>query len=143
MKSSLLYLFILLMMHSHGQTQKDVAHEEVLDTNTFLFIHDLKYFGKSTTVSQNYQYVMQFLQEQLEANPKWTVHVRGHVCCGPSKSISRRRARKAYRFLKKIGVRKERISHMGYSDDKPLVYPERTKEDAQKNRRVDFLITKQ
>ena len=123
--------------------QKTNHVEEVLDTNSFFFIHDIKYFGKSTTVSPNYLYVMQALQEKLETNPSLSIHVRGHVCCGPSLSISRRRARRAARYLKKMGISKERISHRGYSNSKPMVLPEKTEEDAQKNRRVDFILSKQ
>jgi len=110
MKSSLLYFTLLLTFFSNGQKQKSNVVVEVLDTNSFIFMHDLKYFGKNTSVSQNYQYVLQALHEQLDTNVNWIVHVRGHVCCGPNKMISRRRARRASRFLKKMGISKERIS---------------------------------
>tara|TARA_B110000285_G_scaffold224400_1_gene281198 strand:+ start:5334 stop:5738 length:405 start_codon:yes stop_codon:yes gene_type:complete len=134
-------LFLFSLNNLFAQKTQHV--KEILDTNSFFFEHDIKYIGKSTTISPNYIYVMQSLQEQLKSNPLLSIHVRGHVCCGPSKPISEKRARKAAKYLEKIGVKKERISYCGYSNTRPLVLPEKTEDDAQKNRRVDFILTKQ
>tara|TARA_R110002072_G_scaffold302060_2_gene483610 strand:- start:35609 stop:35917 length:309 start_codon:yes stop_codon:yes gene_type:complete len=102
----------------------------------------MKYLGKSTNVDPNYRYVLEWLVELLEKNPSWTVLTRGHVCCGPSEKVSKKRACKAYKALLKMGVAKDRISYKGFSDTKPIIFPEKTEEDAQTNRRVDFVITK-
>ena len=103
----------------------------------------MRYVGSLVNIDVNYRYVLGYLIELLEKNPTWTVHVRGHVCCGPSYRISKRRAKKVYKFLVKSGIEKERVSYEGYSDSIPIVFPEKTEEDAAQNRRVDFIIHKE
>lgn len=88
----------------------------------------------------NYRYVLEYLVELLEKNPTWTVHIRGHVCCGPSERISCKRAKNVYKFLIRLGVNPLRMSYKGYSDTLPLAFPEKTEEDEIMNRRVDFVI---
>lgn len=136
---------ILIFLYSSTllvYSQKAERTDTILEDNSFFFEYDIKYVGKSTSIAANDQYVMQFLLEQLTSNPSWDIHIRGHVCCGPNKRISKRRARKAFRFLKKMGVEKERITHKGYSNNQPVAFPEKTDDDARRNRRVDFIITK-
>lgn len=70
------------------------------------------------------------------------VHIRGHVCCGPDKKLSRKRAKYVYKFLIAQGIDKKRLSYKGYSNEYPLIFPEKTEFDAFQNRRVDFQIRK-
>lgn len=137
---SLITLFILCSTNSIGQSLESGTVSN--DSSTFLFEYDMRYIGSNTRIDPNYQYVLDYLIESIQKNPSWTVHVRGHVCCGPSKKISKRRAKKVYRFLKKNGIPKMRLTYKGYSDSLPLAFPEKTSEDEQKNRRVDFIISK-
>ena len=139
----ILCLLLFLSFFNFSFSQKDnVFVPEVFDSALVLYEFDIKYIGKSTTVDANYQYVIGYLVELLENNPEWTLHVRGHVCCGPSLKISKKRACKAYKVLIEHGLDKNRLSYKGYSDTKPLAFPEKTTEDARINRRVDFVITK-
>jgi len=142
MKFFLSFLLLVLCFHSVAQKKKELFIPEVFDSTQFLFEFDMKYLGESTDVDPNYQYVLEWLVELLEKNPTWTVLVRGHVCCGPSEKISKKRACKAYKVLLKMGIAKEKINFKGFSDTKPLIFPEKTEEDAHANRRVDFIITK-
>ena len=103
---------------------------------------DIKFVGSTTNVNANYQYMIQQLVETLKENPQWTIHVRGHVCCGPSYRISKLRARNVCKILAKSGILEGRLSFKGYSDEKPQIFPEKTEEDELANRRVDFVITK-
>lgn len=66
--------------------------------------------------------------------------IRGHVCCGNNMRISKMRARTVYRELIKMGIEKERLEYIGMSNLEPLVFPEKTNEDRQRNRRVDVKI---
>ena len=109
---------------------------------TELFDFDMKYIGSSTSVDPNYQYVLMHLVELMHKNKDWKLHIRGHVCCGPDDKIGHKRAKNVYKLLLKLGVDETRMTYKGYSDSVPIVFPEKTEEDAQKNRRVDFLITK-
>lgn len=106
-----------------------------------IYKNDLKYIGSSTSIDPNYRYVMEELIQILAANPKATIHIRGHVCCGPSDRISFKRARRVFKFLVQHGISRQRISFKGYSNKIPLAYPEETEEDEFLNRRVDFIIT--
>lgn len=143
MKFLLFFFIIILSFSSFSQRKKKITHEpEVFASNQELYEFDIKYFGESVHVDPTYQYVIGYLVELMEKNPKWTLLVRGHVCCGPAMKVSKKRACKAYKLLIEYGIDKERLRYEGFSDKKPLTFPEKTEEDAAKNRRVDFVITK-
>jgi len=74
-----------------------------------------------------------------------TLHgeIRGHVCCGNNMRISKMRAKTVYRELVKMGIEKDRLNYKGMSNLEPLVFPEKTNEDRQRNRRVDVKLVKQ
>lgn len=112
------------------------------DTTKFLFEYKLYYVGSNIHIDLNYQYVLEHLAELMHINPKWEIEIRGHVCCGPSLRISKRRARKVFKFLRSWGIDRSRITYKGYSDTMPMAFPEKTEEDEHKNRRVDFVITR-
>lgn len=78
----------------------------------------------------------------LKENRKVQVHIRGHVCCGADKRLSRKRAKYAFKYLKKAGIQRERLSFKGYSNEIPLRFPEKEEEDAAMNRRVDFILSR-
>lgn len=82
------------------------------------------------------------LFDYLIANPTVKVIVRGHVCCGNNMRISKSRARAVYRELVKLGIPKERLDYVGMSNSDPLVFPEKTNADRQRNRRVDVKFSK-
>ena len=85
---------------------------------------------------------MEHLVEKLKSDNKLFVHIRGHVCCGPGEKISTKRAKKVYNFLKGQGVPVERMSYKGYSNEVPLIWPEKTRDAEASNRRVDFILTR-
>ena len=79
-----------------------------------------------------------FLAENKEVN----VFLRGHVCCAPSEELSISRARTIYYMLIQKGIDENRITYKGYSNTLPLVSPELTEEDMQRNRRVEVVFSK-
>lgn len=111
-------------------------------STTTLYEYDMKYTGSSTRPNIQYQYILAYLIELMDKNPTWKVHIRGHVCCGPDQKLSEKRAKNVYNYLLKKKIDPSRLSYKGYSDTKPIVFPEKTDEDAHTNRRVDFMITK-
>ncbi len=133
-------VFCILARSTYSQDSVQL-YTPPTDSSEFLFEFDMKYLGSSVQVAPNYSSILSYLIDLMQANPSWTVHVRGHVCCGPSYRVSKRRARKAYLYLKRGGIEKDRLTHKGYNDKVPLVFPEKTEEDALKNRRVDFIIS--
>jgi outer membrane protein OmpA-like peptidoglycan-associated protein len=82
------------------------------------------------------------LYEYLLVNPTVQVLVRGHVCCGNNMRISKRRAKSVYTELKRLGISKDRLDFVGLSNKEPLVFPEKTNADRQRNRRVDVVFSK-
>lgn len=78
----------------------------------------------------------------LKANTHIKAHIRGHVCCSDNQLISEQRAEAIYQYLTYSGVAKQQLSFKGYSNTLPLVSPEITEADKQKNRRVDIVFSK-
>ena len=81
------------------------------------------------------------LADYLNSHPAArNIVIRGHVCCGNNMYISKNRAKAVYKELRKMGVEKSRLSYKGMSNKDPLVFPEKTNADRQKNRRVDIVF---
>lgn len=55
--------------------------------------------------------------------------------------LSKQRAKIVYKELVKRGVTKKRLKYQGYSNNLPLVTPEKTEIDRRKNRRVDIIFS--
>jgi len=121
--------------------------EIVLPSNTNEFENSLKSMkplvldiqfveGKSKLLESSQKEVKK-LADYLNENPKVKAEIRGHVCCGNNMTISKMRAKTVYKRLIKLGVEKDRLSYVGRSNLEPIVFPEKTNTDRQKNRRVD------
>ncbi len=121
--------------------------EIVLPSNTNEFENSLKNMkplvldiqfveGKSQLMESSQKEVKK-LADYLKENPKVKAEIRGHVCCGNNMAISKMRAKTVYKRLIKLGVKKDRLSYVGRSNLEPIVFPEKTNADRQKNRRVD------
>lgn len=136
-KSILIALLLMLQSFSWAQEL-----DTILQANESLYPFSMRYYGSEFHVDPNYYYRLEELADSIIKDSTLHLHVRGHVCCGPSKRLSKRRAKKAYKFLLQVGVPKSRMSWKGYSDTCPRRWPEKTDEDAAINRRVDFVIRK-
>jgi outer membrane protein OmpA-like peptidoglycan-associated protein len=112
------------------------------DSTGYIYQHRMEYFGRNFKIDLNYQYLLEQLVEILNNDNELMIHIRGHVCCGPQQRLSKRRAKQVYKYLKREGINTNRMTFAGYSDKVPFVFPEKTKEDEQKNRRVDFVLYK-
>lgn len=128
----LTFSFSFLLVNAFGQSKRD--------STIVPFDFDLKYVGSNFHVDLNYQYVVDSLITLLQSDSSIRIHIRGHVCCGPSYKLSKRRAKKVYLILKRTGIDQKHMTYKGYSDTLPLSFPEKTKEDEARNRRVDFII---
>jgi len=94
---------------------------------------------------------LQAVSSALKTMPALKLEIQGHVCCGDSGQdvfdkqtgqydLSDNRAREVYDFLVDNGVDKSQITYAGYGMQKPLVYPEKSKNDQYRNRRIEFMI---
>ena len=98
--------------------------------------------GGTNKIQKGSQPRLEQLYNTLAAYPELNVHIRGHVCCGNNKLISRKRAKVVFKYMRNKGIDKKRLSFKGYSNYFPLVYPEKTAEDRSTNRRVDVIFSR-
>jgi len=105
-------------------------------------IMPIKFEGGTNEIMDEDKDFLDHLYRTLAKHPTLKAHIRGHVCCGNNKRISKQRAKIVYEYLISKGIEKNRLSFKGYSNSQPIVYPERTKEDRRKNRRVDVIFNK-
>lgn len=124
-----------------GRAQ-DLVLDTALQKNERVFDFYMPYFGAEFNVDLNYQYKLEELAEWIREDTTVHLHIRGHVCCGDGQRLSRLRAHRVYRYLLDEGAPPERLSYKGYSNTCPRQWPEKTEEDENLNRRVDFVIRK-
>ncbi len=83
------------------------------------------------------------VKEMLEANKIGKIEISGHTdSTGPedyNQRLSELRARAVYNFFVNNGIDKARLTVIGYGEAKPKV-PNDTRENREKNRRVEFKI---
>jgi len=95
--------------------------------------------------------VLNNLLKTLKENPNLKIEIQGHICCVEGgedgmdldtrqRKLSENRAKAIYDFLVKNGIDPLRLSYKGYGRSKPKVFPERTQEEEQINRRVEIKI---
>ncbi len=90
----------------------------------------------------------------LKTLPTLQLEIQGHMCCDDPLTVdgfdidtkefmlSYNRAKAVYDFMVENGIDASRLTYKGYGTRKRIVNPEVTDEDRDKNRRVEFLITK-
>jgi outer membrane protein OmpA-like peptidoglycan-associated protein len=96
--------------------------------------------------------VLKTLLDFMVKNPTVRIQIEGHVCCmnmfhngdgvdtATNQPLSWTRARAIYTFLVQHGISRNRLEYKGFAGTVPLVYPEKTPEDQDKNRRVEIRI---
>ncbi|WP_153799808.1 OmpA family protein [Foetidibacter luteolus] len=110
--------------------------------------------GRHTFAKGAYD-VLEAAVKALKNNPTVEVELQGHVCCAdPVASdlvdldtkefkLSHNRSRAVLEYLVKNGIDAKRLTYTSFGARRRLVYPERTSDDAARNRRVEFVIIKQ
>lgn len=88
----------------------------------------------------------------MKNTPSLKIRIEGHICCNSQKTpdgydydsqeykLSENRAKFVYDYLIERGIDKNRLSYIGFSIKKPLIWPERTPQDENLNRRVEIRI---
>jgi outer membrane protein OmpA-like peptidoglycan-associated protein len=95
--------------------------------------------------------VLMELLKTMKENPELKIEIQGHICCvadaedgfdydAGDRRLSVNRAKAIYLFLIEQGIDKSRLSYSGFGHAQPLVYPERSSEEEQLNRRVEILV---
>jgi outer membrane protein OmpA-like peptidoglycan-associated protein len=101
------------------------------------YILNISFIPGTFQMEQGSTAVLNVLATYLFQNSELHVIIRGHVCCENNKRASKKRAQAVVKRLVEMGVDKSRLKAIGMSNTEPLVSPERTESDRQKNRRVD------
>jgi outer membrane protein OmpA-like peptidoglycan-associated protein len=101
-------------------------------------------FNKARIKRRSYPLLNEVAQV-LEDRPSMEVRIEGHTDSRGSRRynrrLSRRRARAVRRYLIRKGIDSDRLVSKGYGEAKPIA-TNRTAEGREKNRRVEFHITK-
>ena len=104
-------------------------------------------FNKSVIVKDSFPLLNEVAKVLKEYPRIQLVSVEGHTDLhgkpGPNMKLSEGRVKAVMKFLIKAGIDKKRLVTKAWGMTKPLITPEKTPEDAQKNRRVEFKILKQ
>ena len=101
------------------------------------FVLDIQFIEGTAKMTVGSDREIKKLIEFLKENPEVHATIRGHVCCGNNMRISKARAKEVYKSVINGGIEKSRMSFLGKSNSEPLVFPEKTSQDRQMNRRVD------
>jgi outer membrane protein OmpA-like peptidoglycan-associated protein len=91
------------------------------------------------------------LFETMDENQNLKIQIEGHICCLKHgfdaededtriRDLSVARARYIYDYLVKKGIEKDRMRYKGFGRSMPLVSPERSPADEDKNRRVEIRV---
>jgi outer membrane protein OmpA-like peptidoglycan-associated protein len=89
----------------------------------------------------------------MQKNPTLEIEIRGHICCKlhsedgmdidtRTYSLSLNRAKHIRDQLVEAGISTERMKYIGFAGTKPLIEPELTADDRNRNRRVEIKILK-
>lgn len=104
-------------------------------------------FNKSVIVKDSFP-LLNEVAKVLKDYPRIKlVSVEGHTDLhgkpAPNMKLSDGRVKAVVKYLIKAGIDKNRLTGKAWGMTKPLISPEKTPEDAAKNRRVEFKILKQ
>jgi OmpA-OmpF porin, OOP family len=101
-------------------------------------------FGKADIKKESYPFLDELADTLIKAK-NWTLEIQGHTDNVGSDyfnmKLSKNRAESVKNYLVMKGVMPETITTIGFGKSKPLV-PNDSDANRQKNRRVEFIITK-
>jgi len=121
---------------------KDEIYDKKLEKGmVFQMELNIQFFDGTFNLTPGSSVEIDKLAEYLNANKDVHAYIRGHVCCGKAMKLSKQRAKLVLKELVKRGVSKKRLRSQGFSNNLPMVTPEKTEEDRRKNRRVDILFS--
>lgn len=127
-------------------TPDETTERRIPDLNEIVegipIIMPIKFEGGTNEIIEEDKEYLDHLYKTMSKHESLNAHIRGHVCCGNNKRISKQRAKIVYEYLISKGIDKNRLTFKGYSNSQPIAYPEKNNEDRRKNRRVDVVFNK-
>jgi outer membrane protein OmpA-like peptidoglycan-associated protein len=100
----------------------------------------IRHQNNSAAISHVNRLRLSLLSEFLIEQPSRKISIEGHVCCGPDMRVSRKRAKRVYKMLRKLKVSREQMEYIGRSFDAPKVEKEKNEADKDMNRRVEIIF---
>jgi len=120
--------------------EKKVKKEVIVENIPILL--PIKFEGGTSTILSSSNIYIEELFQLLKTNKQYNAEIQGHVCCENNRRMSKKRAKVVYNYLIDKGISKERLSFEGFSNLKPVIFPERSEKDRAKNRRVEVVFSK-
>ena len=124
-----------------SQTDSDFNIERITTSDERSIVLNIEFVPGEDILIGNSLDEINKLYTFLNDIPKVYAFLRGHVCCADDFSLSTARAHAVFLILIQKGIDAKRLRHDGFSNYIPVVTPELTDEDRQKNRRVDVIFT--
>lgn len=96
--------------------------------------------------------VLKRIEKILKKRTEYYIEIAGHICCAgdfskdgfdhdtQTHNLSENRAENIYDYFVRNGIDSTRMVHKGYGYSEPKVYPEKSEEDKDQNRRVEIRI---
>lgn len=109
-------------------------------------LKSINFFNNSAQIVPKSTKVVFELLAVLKETPNLKIEIQGHICCQSSNKndrIATERALAIYNFLKRNGIKSNRISYKGFGTTQPLYsIPEKNDFERNENRRVEIKIIK-
>lgn len=134
-------------------SQKDIKELATLKEGQTITLRNVYFPPGSHMIKPESYTTLEKLYKVLLENSKLRISIEGHVCCvhdvpdaididtnEPILSVNR--ARSIYLYLVNKGIDSDRLQYTGFGRDRPVIYYERSEEDATVNRRVEIRIIK-
>ncbi|TXC81349.1 OmpA family protein [Luteibaculum oceani] len=106
-------------------------------------INDINFSSNSYELTRSAKSVLMQFAEFLKINPSYSVDIQGHTDniggAAANKELSINRALAVKKYLISLGIKANRLGHVGFGQEQPLESNE-TEEGRAKNRRTEFVL---
>ena len=110
---------------------------------TLIRLNDINFYVNTFAILPSSKRAIDELILAMDVLPKLRIEIQGHICCMPkdARNLSLERARQVKRILVSEGIREKRVEVKGFGVSKPkFPIPEKSEQEAARNRRVEILI---
>lgn len=142
--------FILPIKSSIGNilTNIELEQKKAEVTNTNIIVENIYFDYNKTTIKKESTLALDKIYDVLIVNPEMKITINAHTDSRGSEQynllLSEKRSYSALQYLVKKGIAKDRVMSKGYGETQLLskCYENCTEADYDKDRRIEFLITK-
>ncbi len=133
-------------------TVKPLINLQQVKKNQTIRLNRIFFYPGMHKVKEESLPVVDSLYMIMRDNPNLKIRIEGHICCVVAQNtdgydfdtqdfkLSENRAKEIYDILADKGIDEERMEYKGFGKSKPLIWPERTEEDENMNRRVEIRV---